>query len=60
MGGLDKRGVFSFNSNEKEKINALEMRGLSTILLKKIDVVAYLIEITYNLAILPADNVSQF
>ena len=56
---LDKGGIFSFNQNEKNKIDLLRINGRATAVLKKIDVISYQIELSYNLAISQCDNVSQ-
>ena len=59
MGELEEGGVFIFNSNEREKIDALKMKIRSTTIINQIDVVAYLIELVYDLETSPADNVSN-
>ena len=52
-------GLFLYTNEENKNINALNMRGLETEIRKRNDVVAYLIEITYDLCISPIYNVSK-
>ena len=55
----DKGGIFSFTEHEKEIIDQSKKAGRNTTMLKRIDMIAYLIEIAYDLAISPLDNVSE-
>ena len=57
--GFDEGGIFSFEDNEKKNIDAQKRSGRGTTMLKKIDMIAYLVELAYDLAISPVDNVSQ-
>ena len=52
-------GIFIYNANENKRINASNKAGRNTTALKRIDVIAYLIELVYDLAISPVDNVSE-
>ena len=56
---MSENGIFSFDENEKKRIDALKLRGRNTTIQKRADVIAYLIELCYDIAISPADNVSQ-
>ena len=56
---LENKGIFLYNTEEKQKINKMSLSGRSTTMLKRIDMIAYLFELGYDLAISPADNVSQ-
>ena len=58
-GELENGGLFSYTNEEKRKIDSCNMRGRGTTMLKRIDIVAYLFELGYDLSISPADNVSQ-
>ena len=56
--GLEYGGIFSFDENEKKKIDALRLRGRTTSALKREDMVACLVELAY-ICISPTNNVSQ-
>ena len=58
-GELENGGLFSYTNEEKRKIDSCNMRGRGTTMLKRIDIVAYLFELGYDLSISPADNVSH-
>ena len=51
--------MFLFSKEEVEKINNMKKRGANTWELKCIDMIAYLIELVFDVAILPLDNVSE-
>ena len=53
------KGVILFNENEMQRINKLNIQGRNTLSLKVLDLVDYLIELAYDLAISPMDNVSE-
>ena len=55
---LEDGGIFTFNEFEIKMINQMNMRGRATLMLKKIDLIAYLCEIVYDISISPIDNVS--
>ena len=55
----EQGGIFLFNENEKKRINASNKAGRNTTALKRIDMIAYLIEIAYDIAISPVHNVSD-
>ena len=57
--GLEEGGIFIFNENEKTRMDASKKAGRNTTALKRIDVIAYLIEMAYDLAISPINNVSE-
>ena len=42
-----------------QRINKLNIQGRNTMSLKVLDIVAYLIELAYDLATSPMDNVSE-
>ena len=56
---LEEGGIFSFDQNDKQKIDLLRLRGQGTTELKRINMIAYQIELTYDLAISRCDNVSE-
>ena len=56
---LKDGGIFCFIKHEVKKINNVSMHGRNTTELKRVDVIAYLLKMTNNLAISPSNNVSQ-
>lgn len=52
-------GIFIYNENESKKINASNKAGRSTTALTRIDAIAYLIELAYDLSISSINNVSR-
>lgn len=52
-------GVFLFDDTDKENINKVHFRGLNTFREKDVEMVAYLLELAYDLAIAPRDNISS-
>ena len=52
-------GVFLFDDTDKENINKVHFRGLNTYREKGVEMVAYLLELAYDLAIAPRDNISS-
>ena len=56
---MSENGIFSFDENKKKRIDVLKFRGRNTTTQKRVDVIAYLIELCYDIAISPANNVSQ-
>ena len=50
---------FMFNEFEMKKIDESKKAGRTTTTLKRIDMIAYLIELAYDLAISPLDNISE-
>ena len=55
---FEEGGIFIYD-NVNKRINATNKAGRNTTALKRIDVIAYLIELVYDLAISPVDNVSE-
>ena len=56
----DNGGLFMFNEFEMKKIDESKKEGRTTITLKRIDTIAYLIELAYDLAIIsPLYNISD-
>lgn len=53
------KGLFLFNANKMQRFDKLNMQGRNTVSLKVLDLVAYLIELAYDLVISPMDNVSE-
>ena len=58
-GEYNNGGLFIYSDEEKERIHKLNMRGRATSALKTNDMVAYLIELGYDLALSSTDNVSE-
>ena len=56
---LEDNKMCLFNEFENEKIDTMNMRGRRTRDLKKMDLIAYLFEIAYDICISPIDNMSQ-
>ena len=56
---IDKGGIFLFSESEKKKIDDSKKAGRNTTMLKRIDMIAYLIELAYDLAISPIDNLLE-
>lgn len=54
----DGEGIFMFQEDEVKKIEAGKMRGKPDLSSKIADMIAYLSELAYDLAIAPCDNVS--
>jgi len=52
-------GLFLYNEFEKKKIDESNKAGRTTTVLKRNDMIAYLIELAYELAISPLDNISD-
>ena len=55
----EQDGIFLFNESEKTRINASNKADRNMTALKRIDMIAYLIDIAYNIAISPVHNVSD-
>ena len=55
----DNGEIFMFNKFETKKIDESKKAGQSTTTLKRIDMIAYLIELAYDLAISPLHNTSE-
>ena len=51
--------IFSFNEYENDKIDQSIKEGVNSIMLKLINIIAYLIELVYDLEILPLDNMTK-
>ena len=52
-------GVFLFNNADKENINKVNFRGLNTFKEKAIEMIAYLLELAFDISIAPRDNISS-
>ena len=52
-------GIFAFTQKEKNRINNLNLRGRPNFKMKAVDMIAYLIELSYDLSISSVDNVSD-
>lgn len=55
----DNGGICVFNKFETKKIDELKKAGQTTTTRKSIDMIAYLIDLAYDLAISPLDNISE-
>ena len=55
----DNGALFMFNEFEMKKIDESKKAGRTATTLKRIDTIAYLIELAYDLAISPLDNISE-
>ena len=58
-GENDEGGIFSFIKFEQNKISVMKYRGRNTLVANTYDVVAYLLEIVYDITISPVTNFSQ-
>ena len=52
-------GIFSFDNVDKENIGKVNFRGHDKLQSKMLEMVSYLVEVGYDIAISPRDNVSS-
>ena len=55
----EEGGIFIYNDNERDQIDDSKKAGRNTTTLKRINIIAYLIELAYDLSISPVYNVSE-
>ena len=55
---MSSNGLLSFDKEDEKNISKVNFRNAHTMEQKKIEMVAYLIEIVYDISICPADNIS--
>ena len=56
---VNNGGIFAFTQKQQKRINNLNLRGRPNFKMKAVDMIAYLIELSYDLSISSVDNVSD-
>ena len=52
-------GIFLFDEADKENIKKVNFRGMNTFKEKGVEMISYLLELAYDIAIAPRDNISS-